>query len=92
MLVVFPMQLQSPSAPSVLPLVLALGSLGSAQRLKMSICIFLGWVLTGPIRREPYQTPVCKRILASAIVSGFGVYGWNRLEGGAYGDWRDSSV
>jgi hypothetical protein len=39
---VLPMLLQSPSAPSVLPLALPLGSSGSVQHLAVSFCICIG--------------------------------------------------
>jgi hypothetical protein len=35
----------------------------------MSICNCLSQVLAEPLRRQPYQAPVCKHILASTIVS-----------------------
>ena len=47
-IVVFPMELQSPLAPSVLPLALPLGSLGSVQWLAESICICMSKVLAEP--------------------------------------------
>ena len=64
-----------------------MGSLGSDQWLSMSICICLGQVLAEPFRGHPYKTPVWKHILASAIVSGFCVQGWNGLHGGAFSGW-----
>jgi hypothetical protein len=72
-IVVLPMGMQTPSAPSVLPLIPPLESPGSVQWLSVSICICLSQVLTEPLRGQPYQAPVCKHILASAIMSGFGV-------------------
>jgi hypothetical protein len=69
--IVLLMGLQSPSAPSVLPLALPLGSLGSAQWLAVSSCICIGQVLVEPLREQPYQAPVSKCFLASAIVSRF---------------------
>jgi hypothetical protein len=39
-IVVFLNELQSPSVPSILPLALLLGLLGSVQWLAVSICIF----------------------------------------------------
>jgi hypothetical protein len=33
--------------------------------------------LAKPLRRQLYQVPVSKHFLASAIVSGFGVYMWD---------------
>ena len=60
--------LQSPSAPSVLPLALPLGLPGSVQWLAVNICICIGQVLVEPLREQPYQAPVSKHFLASAIV------------------------
>jgi hypothetical protein len=75
--VVLPMVLQLPSAPSALPLALPLGSPGSVQWLAVSICICLSHVLAELLRGQPYQAPVYKHILASAIVLGFDVCRWN---------------
>jgi hypothetical protein len=44
-IVVFPIGLQSPSVPSVLPLALPLGSPGSVQWLTVSLCICISQVL-----------------------------------------------
>ena len=65
------MWLQSPSAPPVFPSVLPLGSQGSVQWLAISICICFGQVLADPLRKQPYQAPVSKHFLVSAIVSEF---------------------
>ena len=53
-IVVLPMGLQSPSAPSV-SLTLPLGSRGSVQWLAVSICISLSQVLAELLRGQPYQ-------------------------------------
>jgi hypothetical protein len=82
-IVVLHMGLQSSSVPSFLPLTPPLGSLGSVQWWAVSICIFLSQVLAEPLRGHPYQAPVSKCILASAIVSGFGVCRWDGTLGGA---------
>jgi len=68
--IVLPMGLQFPSAPSVLPLGLPLGFLGSVQWLAMSMCICIGQALAEPLRGQPYQVPVSKHFLTSAIVWG----------------------
>jgi hypothetical protein len=93
-IVVLPMGLQFPSAFSVLSLTPPLGSLGSVQRLIVSICICIGQVLAvsfciciGQVLEEPlrghlYQDPISKGFLASAIVSGFGVCRWDGSLGG----------
>ena len=75
-IVVLPMGLQTPSAPSVLPLTPLLGSLCSGQWLAERICICIGQVLAKPPRRQLYQAAVSKCFLASAIVSGFGGWVW----------------
>ena len=51
---VLPMGLQSHSVPSVLPLTLLLASLGSVQKLGVSICTSLSQVLAGSVRGQPY--------------------------------------
>jgi hypothetical protein len=70
---VLPMGLQTPSAPSVLPLTPPLEPLGSLQWLAACICICIGQALAEPLRRKLYQASVSKHFLASVIVSGFGV-------------------
>ena len=72
-IIVLPMGLRFPSAPSVLPLTLPLGSAGSVRWLAVSICVCISQVLVESLREQPYQAPVGKRFLASEIVSGFGV-------------------
>jgi hypothetical protein len=51
------------------------------------ICICLGQVLAEPLREQPYQAPVSKCFLSSAIVSGFGVCRWGGSLGGAVSGW-----
>jgi hypothetical protein len=80
--IVLPMGMQSPSAPSLLPLALPLGSLGSVQWLTVqwlavSFCICISQVLAEPFREQPYQAPLSKHFLLSATVWGFGVYRWD---------------
>jgi hypothetical protein len=58
--VVLPMGLKTPSAPSVLPLNLSLGLLCSVQWLAVSICICIGQALAGPLREPLFQAPVRK--------------------------------
>jgi hypothetical protein len=48
--IVLPIGLQFPSAPSVLPLALPLGSPGSVTWLAVSICICIGQVLVETLR------------------------------------------
>jgi hypothetical protein len=47
----------------------------------------IGQTLEDPLRGQPYQAPVSKHILASAIVSGFGVCRWDGSLGGAISEW-----
>ena len=85
--VVLSMGFQSSSAPSVPPLALPLGSPGSAWWLAVSICFCVGQVLLEPLRKQPYQAPVSKPFLASAIVSGFDVWRWGRSLPGVVSGW-----
>ena len=68
--VVLPMELQSPSAPSVFPPTPPYGSPTSIQWLAYKC---LSQMLVEPPKRQPCQAPVHKHNMASAIVSGFGV-------------------
>jgi len=72
-IVVLPVGLQTPTAPSVLSLTPPLGSPRPVQWLTVSICIYICQALAEPLRRQLYQAPVSMHFLASAIVSGFGV-------------------
>ena len=64
-------------------LALPLGSPGSVWWLAVSICICIGQVLVEPLREQPYQAPVSKCFLASAIVLRFGVCRLDGSLGGA---------
>ena len=55
--------------------------------LTVSICICIGQMLVEPLRKQPYQTPVSKHFLVSAIVSGFGVCRWDGSLGGTVSEW-----
>jgi len=66
--IILPMCMQSPSAPSVLPLTLSLESLLSVQWLAMGICFCLRFWQSLSKGSYAYQAPVCKHILVSAIV------------------------
>ena len=72
----FSMGLQNPSAPTVLVLRTPLGSLCSVQ-LAASIHICISKALAEPLRRQLYQVPVSKLLLASTIVSGFDDWIWD---------------
>jgi hypothetical protein len=82
-----PMELQTPSTPSVLPLTPPSGSPCSVQWMAVSICICIGQALAEPLRKQPYQAPASKCFLASTIVSGFGVCRWDGALGGAVSGW-----
>jgi hypothetical protein len=88
-IILLPMGLQTPSAPSVLSLTSPLRTLCSVQWLASSIhlCICQAQALTEPLRRQLYQAPVSKHFLASAIVSGFGGCIWDGSPGGAVSGW-----
>jgi hypothetical protein len=87
-IVVLPMRLQTPSAPTVLALTSQLGSPHSVQLLAVFIRICIGLVLAEPLRGQLYQAPVSKYFLVSTIVSGFGVCMWSGSpRGGAVSGW-----
>jgi hypothetical protein len=86
-IVVPPMGLQTPSAPSVLSLPPPLGNLCSVQWLALSICLCICQALAEPPTRQLYQAPVSKQFLASTIVSGFGNCIWDGSPGGAVSGW-----
>ena len=77
-----PMGLQAPSVPSVLSLAPSLETLCSIQWLVESIHLCIYQALSEPFRRQLYQAPVTKLLLASTIVSGFGDCMWNGSPGG----------
>jgi hypothetical protein len=82
-MVVPPMGLQTSSAPWVLSLAPLLGTLHSVQWLAENIHLRIWQALAEPLRRQLYQAPVNKLLLASAIVSGFGDCIWAGSPGGA---------
>jgi len=71
------------SAPPVLSLTPPLGSLFSVRWLTASILTCISKALADPLRRHPYQAPVSKHFLASAIVTGFGGCIWDGYPGWA---------
>ena len=81
-IVVLPMGLQTPSAPSVISLTPPLGTPHSMQWLAVSIRLCICKALAGRLRRQLYQAPVRKHFLASTIVSEFGDCIWNESPGG----------
>ena len=86
-IVVPPMGLQTPSAPWVLSLAPSLGTLCSVQWMTVSIHFCICQALAEPLRRQLYQAPVSKHLLASTIVSGFGDCIWDGSPGGAVSGW-----
>jgi hypothetical protein len=78
--IVFPIELQTPSAPSVLPLTPPLGTLCSIQWLAASICLCIFQVLAKPLRRQLYQAPLSMHFFGSTRVCiwcpGWPVSGW----------------
>jgi hypothetical protein len=82
-----PMGLQTPSASWVLSLAPSLGTLCSVQWMTVSVHFCICQALTEPLRRQIYQAPVSKTLLASAIVSGFGGCLWDGSPGGAVCGW-----
>ena len=71
-IVVPPIGLQTPSAPWVLSLAPPLGALCSILQMTVSIHFCICQALAKPHRRQLYQGPFSKILLAYAIVSGFG--------------------
>jgi hypothetical protein len=86
-IVVPPMGLQIPSASWVLSLASPLGTLCSVQWLARSIHLCICQVLIEPLRRQLYQAPVNKNLLASTIVSEYGDCIWDGSPGGAVSGW-----
>jgi hypothetical protein len=65
-----PMGLQTPPAPWVHSLAPSLGTLCSIQYMILSIHFCMCQALAEALRRQLYQAPVSRLLLASAIVSG----------------------
>jgi len=86
-IVVLPLVLQTPSAPSVLSLTPPLDSPCSVQWLAATIHICISRALAEPLRGCPYLAPVNKHFLASAIVTGFGGCIWNGSSGRSVSGW-----
>jgi hypothetical protein len=78
-IVVPPMGFQTPSAPWVLSLAPLLGIVCSIQWMTVSIHFCICQALTEPLRRQPFQFPFSKHLLASTTVSGFGGCLWDSL-------------
>ena len=86
-IVVPPMGLQTPLDPWALSLAPSLGTLCSIQWVSVSIHFCICQALAEPLRRQLYQAPVSRLLLASAIVSGFGGCLWDGSPGGAVSGW-----
>jgi hypothetical protein len=84
---VSPIGLQTPSTPWVLSLAPSLGTLCSFQWMIVSIHVCICQALAELLRKQLYQSPVHKLLLASAIVSGFGGCLWDGSSSGAVSGW-----
>ena len=71
----------------VLSLASSLGNKCSVQWMAVSIYFCICQALAEPPRRELYQVPVSKHLLASTIVFGFGDCIWDGSPGGAVSGW-----
>jgi hypothetical protein len=91
-IVVPPRGLQIPSAPWVLSLALSLATLCSFGRMTVNIHFCICQALAESLRRQLYQAPVRKILLASAIVSGFGGCIWDGSPGGAVSECHSFSL
>ena len=80
---VLPIVLKTPSVPSVLSLNPPLGSLCSVQYLAASIYLYICQALAEPLRRQIYQAPINKQLLAFPMMFGFGDCLWDVSPGGA---------
>jgi hypothetical protein len=81
-IVVPPMGLQFPSALWVFSLLPPLGTLCSVQWLAESIRLGVCQAPAAHLRRQLYQAPISKHLLASSIMSGFGNCIRDELPGG----------
>jgi hypothetical protein len=86
-IVVPPMGLQTLSASWVLSLAPSLETLYSVQWMAVSICLCICQALAESLRRQLYQAPVSKHLLASTIVSGFSDCIWDGSPGGTVTGW-----
>jgi hypothetical protein len=86
-IVVPPMGLQIPSTPLLLSLAPSLGTLFSNQLMAGSFHFCICQALSETLRRQLYQAPVSKLILASALVSGFDGSLWDGSPGRAVFVW-----
>ena len=82
------MGLQTPSAPWVLSLAPPLGTLWSVQWMAVSLHFCICQVLAEPLRRQLYQAPVSKHLLASTVMSGCVDCIWDGSPCGTFSGWR----
>jgi hypothetical protein len=80
-------RLQTPSTPLVLSLTPSLGILGSVQWMTVSIHFCICQALGESLKRQLYQAPVIKNLLASTVVSWLGDCIWDGSPGGADSGW-----
>jgi len=84
------MEIQVPSAPSILSLIPPMGTPFSSQWFAATICLCICHALAESLRRQLYQTPVTMHFLASSILSrfcGYIYYIWAGSPGGAGSEW-----
>ena len=86
-IVVPPMVLQPPSAPSVLSPAPPLGTPWSVWWLAVNIHLYISQPLEEPLTKQLYQAPVSKHLVASKIVSGFGNCMWDESPVGTVSEW-----
>jgi hypothetical protein len=82
-----PLGIHKPSAPWVLSLAPSLGTFCSVQWMIVSIHFCICQALAELLRRQLYQAPVFKLLLASVIGSGFGGCLRDGSPGGAVSGW-----
>jgi hypothetical protein len=81
------MGFQTSSATWVHSLALSLETLCSFQWMTVSIYFCICQILAEPHKRQLYQTPVSRPLLASVILSEFGSYLWDGSLSGAVPGW-----
>jgi hypothetical protein len=81
------MGFQTPSASWVLSLAPSLGTFCSVQWMIVSIHFCICQALAKAFRKQLYQNPVSRHVLASAIVSGHGGCLWDSSPSGAVSVW-----
>ena len=86
-IVVPPMRLQTPSAPTILSLTPPLGTPCLVPWLAARIHLCICQVLAETLRRQLYKAPASKHFLATTIVSGSGNCIWDGFPGGAVSGW-----